>query len=315
LNLKFKGIFLSAVSSLVVVSASAFAMPVNPTVPLDAFRAPSRQLTGVNFDGIVALDNCSGSIVRYETSRDTDQAMIFTNGHCNENGMPAPGTFSLNVASSRQFAILDPATGRSMGALRAEKILYSTMTKTDITLYRLQVTYQDILTKFKVRPLTLSSKVAAPGTPIEVISGYWRRGYACAIDHLVDTLEEGGWTQRNSIRYTDKGCQVIGGTSGSPVIAAGTSVMVGINNTGNMNGEKCTMDNPCEIDANGKMTVQKGASYGQQTALIYSCLDSELRLDLSLPTCRLPGGAQAATPNIRRTDGHHGLRAPVVAHP
>ena len=105
---------------------------------------------------------------------------------------------------------------------------------------------------------------------------------------------------RNSIRYTQPGCETIGGTSGSPIVLAGTDQTIGINNTGNEDGEKCTMNNPCEIDRDGKMTADRGASYGQNVALIYSCLDSQLRLDLSLKTCRLPGGARSGEPNVRR---------------
>jgi hypothetical protein len=104
---------------------------------------------------------------------------------------------------------------------------------------------------------------------------------------------------RNSIRYTRPGCETIGGTSGSPIVAAGTLTVVGINNTGNENGEKCTMDNPCEVSRDGTVLAEKGVSYGQNIALIYSCLDSQLRLDLKLPNCRLPGGAMAGTPSLR----------------
>ena len=296
----YKGLSLFLFS--VLFTAPAFAFPIGKTVSLETFRRVpiTGRLHDVNFEGIVALSNCSGSIVRYESSRDDDQAMVFTNGHCNEHGMPEAGTFELNTASHREFAVLDPKTARSLGTVKAEKILYSTMTKTDVTMYRLTSTYRQIMDQFHVRPLTLSSKIAAPGEKIEIISGYWKRGYACSIAYYVDTLKEDAWTMRNSMKYQQPGCEIIGGTSGSPVILAGTDQVVGLNNTTNENGEKCTMDNPCEVDRDGKVTVERGAGYAQQVALIYSCLDSQLRLDLSLKTCRLPGGAKAGEPNMRR---------------
>jgi V8-like Glu-specific endopeptidase len=280
-----------------LTAASAVAMPLDPTVSLDTFRSPALRsdLRAVNFEGIVALSNCSGALVRYESSIDDDQAMVLTNGHCNEGGFIDPGAFVLNSPSHRSFAVLEPSSGRSLGNVQAEKILYATMTKTDITLYRVKQTYREIAAKFHVRPLTLSSRIMPRGEKIEIVSGYWKKGYACAIDYLVDTLKEDQWTWRNSIRYTRPGCETIHGTSGSPIIVAGSDQVVGINNTGNDDGEKCTMDNPCDVSRDGTVTVEKGVSYGQQIALIYSCLDSQLRLDLKTPTCALPGGAMAGS--------------------
>jgi hypothetical protein len=301
--------FLFLISSLSAVSA--FAMPVERTVPLDFFRAPARfnigELRGINFEGIVALSNCSGALVRYESSIDDDHAMVLTNGHCNEDGFIEPNAFLLNLDSDRGFAVLEPSSGRSLGNVHAEKILYATMTKTDVTLYRLAETFRQIKDKFHIRPLTLSSRQAPPGQKIEIVSGYWKKGYACAIEYLVDTLKEDKWTMRNSIRYTRPGCLTIHGTSGAPIIAAGSDQIVGINNTGSDNGEKCTMDNPCEVSKDGTVKAEKGVSYGQQIALIYSCLDNELRLDLKLPACRLPGGPGAGQPAMR-------LRARPRAH-
>ena len=299
--------FLILFTAVFSASASAFAFPVDPTISLETFRTTPRSaafftganLRAINFEGIVALSNCSGALVRYEGSRDDDQAMVLTNGHCNEGGLIDPDAFILNEASSRGFAVLEPSSGNSLGNIEAEKILYATMTKTDITLYRVKDTFRQIAEKFHVRPLTLASKQALPGQKIEIVSGYWKRGYACAIDYLVNTIKEDQWTWRNSIRYTRPGCETIHGTSGAPIVAAGSDQVIGINNTGNDNGEQCTLDNPCEIDANGKIIAEKGVSYGEQVALIYSCLDSQMRLDLKIPTCRLPGGAQAGSPTFR----------------
>src|SRR5438045_1195521 len=39
----------------------------------------------------IALSNCSAALVRYPTSVDTDRALMLTNGHCYEGGMPGPG--------------------------------------------------------------------------------------------------------------------------------------------------------------------------------------------------------------------------------
>jgi len=100
-------------------------------------------------------------------------------------------------------------------------------------------------------------------------------------------MKEDVWTFTDSVRYT-QGCDTIGGTSGSPIIARGERRVVAINNTSNESGRRCTMNNPCEIDEAGQITVRKGVRYGQQTYQTYSCLTPDFRIDVNLPGCELP---------------------------
>lgn len=270
-------------SMLAFAALNANALPL----PKATNMARPRTLTpNYNFEGIVALSNCSGSIIRLETSKDTDQALILTNGHCYEGGMPRPGTFVANQTSRRSFTVLD-ANARSLGTITANKVMYSTMTKTDMTIYKLNETYATILSKYNVRPFTLSSQHPTQGTAIEVISGYWKAGYSCSIEAFVNKLQEDGWESQDSIRYSRPGCDVIGGTSGSPVIQAGTRTIIGVNNTINENGDRCTMNNPCEVDAQGNVTFHEGYGYAQQTYWLYSCLDANQEINLSAPGCML----------------------------
>ena len=124
-------------------------------------------------------------------------------------------------------------------------------------------------------------------TQIEIISGYWEKGYSCAIDAFVQTLKEGDWTFTDAIRYTPE-CDTIGGTSGSPIIEKGTRNVIAINNTHNVNGRECTINNPCEVLPNGDIFARKDLRYGQQTYNVYSCLDRDFKFDLSLEGCALP---------------------------
>lgn len=278
---------LVAALSGLLFSNAALAFPM-PNAKKDALAMNLQVFTGnYDFEGIVSLNNCSGSLIRFENSRDTDLAVVMTNGHCNENGFLSPGEIMVNRPSSRSFGLMK-SNGSVTTYLRATTIIYSTMTKTDITLYRLGQTYAQILASTGVRPLTLSSRHPELHQPIEVISGYWHRGYSCSINSFVFHLKEADWIDEDSIRYSDEGCDTIGGTSGSPIVATGTRTVIGINNTGNENGEQCTENNPCEIDENGKVTYQQGWSYGQQTYWIYSCLNSNNELDLNQTGCELP---------------------------
>jgi V8-like Glu-specific endopeptidase len=240
-----------------------------------------------NFEGIVGLSNCSGSLVQFETSRDTDPGMVLTNGHCAEQGFPKPGQIYYGLASQRRFTVLDRNAG-SIGKVTANLLMYSTMTKTDVTLYRLNESIGEIKRKFGFAPLTISSQHPAQGQNIEVISGYWRRGFRCSVERFVYKLREGGWIDEDSIKYSDPGCEVYGGTSGSPIVAEGSRTVIGINNTGNESGESCTENNPCEIDQSGQISQKKGWSYGQQTYWITTCLNANLELDLNTRGCLLP---------------------------
>jgi hypothetical protein len=277
---------ISASVFLFTVNAYAFDLPINHIPKFSPMMFPPTSTTNFNFEGIVALNNCSGSIVRFENSKDTDKAMVFTNGHCYEGGMPSFGTFVSHHASQRTFSIMGPDSSR-LGTLKAQEVIYSTMTGTDVTIYLIQQTYAEILSRYNVRPLTLQSRHPEVGDQIEVISGFWSRGYSCAIEAFIPHLQEDQWTMTDSIRYSRPGCEVIGGTSGSPVVITGTRTMVGINNTGNDNGEMCTMDNPCEIDDHGSKSAHKGFSYGQETYEIYSCINQANEFDLAVPGCQL----------------------------
>lgn len=242
--------------------------------------------SGYDFEGIVALSNCSGALIQFDSSLDDDPAMVLTNGHCLETGMPDPDTFVYGKASSRSFTLLN-SNASSAGRVVAKRIIYSTMTGTDLTLYQLNESFKQIRNRTGIRALVLMSNRPSVNDKIQVISGYWKRGYTCGIERFAYELREGDWTMKDSIKYSEPGCEVIGGTSGSPVIRSGTRTVIGVNNTGNDNGQRCTENNPCEIDQNGNVTYKRGWSYGQQTHQIYSCLNANREVDLSISGCEL----------------------------
>ncbi|AXK36532.1 serine protease [Streptomyces armeniacus] len=246
----------------------------------------TQQKAAPDFAGTVALSNCSGSVVRVPQSQPTDPALVLSNGHCLESGMPDPGTVVVDEPSSRSFTLLD-AGANEVGTLNATKIAYGTMTDTDASIYELSTTYEEIESEYGIKPLDIAPEHPKEGTNVTVVSGYWKDTYSCAIDGFAHQLKEGGWTQKDSIRYTPE-CQVIGGTSGSPLVDDATGQVVGVNNTTNENGEECTLNNPCEVDENGNVTVHEGIGYAQQVYLFADCITTGNKIDLSLPECELP---------------------------
>jgi hypothetical protein len=279
--------------TLTFASGSAHAFPLtsknwNGKATIGLFYTP-----GFNFQGIVALSNCSGSLVRFKSSADTDKAMILTNGHCVSTGLFGgflkPGEVLVNKTARYDISILDK-NGRSLDDVETSRILYATMTDTDVALMELSDTYADILARTGVPALTIADQAPAMGMDIEIPSGYWKRTYACRTEAIIPELKEADWTFKHSIRFSQPGCETIGGTSGSPLVGAASGEVIGINNTGNEDGEQCTMNNPCEVDETGHETVRQGRSYGQQTYLFYGCLATSGtdRLDLNQASCELP---------------------------
>ncbi|MFI6930236.1 serine protease [Streptomyces sp. NPDC050287] len=274
-----------------VIAGTGAAPAVAAPAPAKAVAAPAKAVAApaiqaVTFAGTVSLSNCSGSVVRFPGSQDDDPALVMSNGHCLETGFPAAGEVVVDQPSTRTFGLLNSA-GTRLGTLRASKIAYATMTDTDVSLYQLTTTYAQIKSSYGITALTLNDTHPTAGTAITVVSGYWKRTYACNVDGFAYRLKEGEWTWKDSVRYTSA-CQTIGGTSGSPVVDNATGKVVAVNNTGNEDGGRCTDNNPCEVDANGTITVREGINYAQETYQIPACFGLDNKLDLSRSGCTLP---------------------------
>ncbi|MFC8435895.1 serine protease [Streptomyces sp. NPDC057253] len=256
------------------------------TAGLSQLTSPSPSLKAVTLAGTVSLSNCSGSVIRFPNSLDTDPALVLSNGHCLTTGFPEPGEVLTNQASSRTFGLLN-SSGTRVATLRASKLAYGTMTDTDVSIYQLTSTYASIKSSYGISALTVQDTHPTAGTAITVASGYWKRLYSCNIDGFAYRLKEGDWTWKDSVRYTSA-CQTIGGTSGSPVIDQATGKVVAVNNTGNEDGERCTENNPCEVDASGNVTVREGINYAQEIYNIPACFTTGNQLNLNASACTLP---------------------------
>jgi V8-like Glu-specific endopeptidase len=263
---------------------NSFAMPLGKANALKNIDKSVGALDpNYDFNGIIKLSNCSGSIIKFSGMPDTANAIAMTNGHC-IGDLITPNTKISNKIVNRNMKVYN--RDQKLVAITAAKVLYATMTNTDITLYELKSTYADLMKK-GVDTFELETNHPHIGMPMDIVSGYWDRGYRCSIDNFIYQLKEADWTMKDSIRYSETGCDTIGGTSGSPIIQTGTRSVIGINNTGNESGERCTMDNPCEVDEQGNVEVKIHASYGQETYNIYTCLSLDFRIDLTKPGCEL----------------------------
>jgi hypothetical protein len=243
---------------------------------------PESQLPSL--EGAVQFGDCSGAVVRTVTARADDPALLLTNGHCVKGTRPAPGSALVDRPAAQPVTITD-REGYPKVEARTTRLVYATMTGTDVALYRLDRTYAE-LADAGAKVFDLTTTPAAAGDRVDLLSGTWGRRWSCAVQAVVPVLREGGYEQENALRYTSA-CEPGHGTSGSPLIAPDGRTVVGLHNTSNDKGKRCTENNPCEVDAKGRVTVRKGAHYGQQVAAVPACLAPGSELDLSHPDCAL----------------------------
>ncbi|SOD62877.1 Trypsin-like peptidase domain-containing protein [Streptomyces zhaozhouensis] len=249
---------------------------------------PDDQIPDV--EGSVDLEGCAGSVVRTSASGPRDPALVLTNGHCVQGERPEPGTAIVDQPADRGVSIAD-RQGYPQTTAHAERLVYATMTGTDIALYRLDKTYGQLEAE-GARIFRLTSTPVRAGDPLTVASLGAR--HHCTAEAVVPHLREGGYQQNDSIRYAGgEDCFPGYGDSGSALLAPDGTTVVGIHNTHNAEGEQCTDNNPCEVDRNGEVTSTRGRAYGQQVHTITACLAEGSQLDLSRQGCALTGGSGA----------------------
>jgi hypothetical protein len=267
------------VVSLVAAFAaqSAFAFPLTGRAELDLDLDIPRFAAGPELSGMISM-GCSGAVIRFRDDP-SDQALVLTNGHC--VGFPDPGRIFEDRPYDRALSI--HARDGSRHRFRTTRIVYATMTGTDVGIVAINATYGQ-LAALGIDSYQIAPDGAVVGEEVKLISGYFSTVTACDVEGVVYELREAGWVMHGSYKYR---CNAIPGTSGSPLIASASGLIAGVNNTGNEDGRRCTMNNPCEVDEEGNIVVVQGMNYGQRTDLILTCVDEAGRFDLDLPGCGL----------------------------
>lgn len=280
---------LFCVIGFLLVSVSVFARPLpgpteaNVRTLLEVFRSTLDDASVEDFDfsGIASLPGCSGSLVTFGQD-ETANAVIMTNGHC--IGMMAGDPKEVIVNRPYAISVSLYVDRHTKVRTKSTRILYGLLQPHDVAFLELNQTYSQLAAKgIRARPISFS--MARVGTRIAIASGYWNKIYTCRIEAIVHEIHEAGWVNTQSYKYY---CNTAHGTSGSPVIDLATGDIVGVNYTGNDSGERCTMDNPCEVDESGNITVDKGAGYGDQVYKVMTCLNAAREIDLTVDGCTLP---------------------------
>lgn len=231
------------------------------------------------FEGTVDLSNCSGFVFTTTQTDPTGPALMMTNGHCLTTLLGgivlSPGEARADRPGSRSVSIVN-AEGKKL-KMKTTRLLYATMTGTDMAVYELPLTYQELATR-GIRPFMLGS-TPAQGEAVEVYSAHKNNAHACTVAAITNT-REGGFHFIDSLRLSPE-CRQGNGTSGSPVVRAGTRDVIAIANSYNKNGRACGNNNPCEVNGE-EVSVQFTARYAQQIAGLTDCLSDFMSAECGL---------------------------------
>jgi len=222
-------------------------------------------IAGDGLAGTAGLDGCSAAVFRPEASQDADRALLLTNGHCVEP-RPAPGETSAERPERRTVTI-NGADGNPIVRTSTTRLLTATMSGTDVAVYRLADTYAQ-LARAGVRALALADEGPAPGDRLTLRSGRWQQRFSCRIEAVVPVLREGGYEQRDALRYAaDPACEPGPGTSGSPLVDERGRI-VAVHSTHHAGeGAPCDEGSPCEAGPDGATAVVPGAGYAQRIGI------------------------------------------------
>ncbi|KYJ96940.1 S1 family peptidase [Microbacterium sp. CH1] len=98
--------------------------------------------------GYPALDECESSLVMAANSRRDDPALLLTNGHCipaveQTRDIPRRGEFLQNLPADGEVSFAD-AQGYGLTTARLDRLLFGTMTGTDVAVYRLDASFAEL---------------------------------------------------------------------------------------------------------------------------------------------------------------------------
>jgi V8-like Glu-specific endopeptidase len=267
-------------------AASAFAVKQAPYANPLVLRNNTKSISAIDFEGIVKLSGCSGSLVTFKGAPKTNKAIVMTNGHCLP--ISAPGQVVINLAMKPGASVGLFDGNKKLNKLPLSRVIYATMTDTDVTFYESTLTYAQIEAQYNTEAFTLNDELVRLGTNIEVVSGYWEISTICEAEAIAPILREDVFVWKNAIRYSSK-CMTKGGYSGSPVVELNTRTVVGLHNTGNNGQLDCSENNPCEQDEAGVLIFRElNRRYAQQVFQFYGCLNEKYEIDVKVKGCSVP---------------------------
>ncbi|MFP5459450.1 MAG: hypothetical protein ACLGG7_12010 [Bacteriovoracia bacterium] len=209
-------------------------------------------------EGIAKFSNCSGALVIFEGMPTTARALIVTNAKCLTGRLPRPNAVLSNRLTLRSVSLFD-ASGKAH-AFTARRLLYATLTQTDLALYELAESYNDVQFKTSVRPFFVSVAPPVVGQDLEFISAFGPKRWSCQVQGFVRELRDERWRFSDVIRLTED-CAVEDSPRGMPAVDLPTRTL---------------------------FALQGPRGFAQQVAALGSCFNEKFEMDLELNGCELP---------------------------
>lgn len=261
---------------------------------------PNVGYSGIGLITIREFSNCTGFLI---ATHHQAPAYVVTNGHCIDliDNLLSPTEIVVDRRlrqSGRSAAVLSYTPDyfvkpqRSRRTYKVQRILYATMKNSDLALLELPITQGDLI-RTGISPLTIAPQPAPLGQRIEVVGvpgsvipnhRHFLHRSSCLLGPTV-RVKEGVYEWTQALRNR---CSVVGGMSGSPMIANGQ--VVGIINTGggyDRDRNLCALNNPCEVGSNGRPQHTIHENYGQPIDQLPSCFNERGLFDLARSSCRL----------------------------
>lgn len=224
-------------------------------------------------------------------------AYAVTNGHCYDgSNFLNPEEIRLNQPSHLIFKLNYFKDGvNRVRSVSVRRTVYATMKGTDITILELATPFKQLVRE-GFSPLKIDEVSAPLGEPIEIIgipltgmesSQSFLHRAVCEVGQSVNVRED-IYKWEKSIRNR---CSLVGGMSGSPVVSLHSNRVVAIANTGvdddALSQPQCSLNRPCEVSRDGKISTLAHENYAQRVSDIPSCFDRRGLFNLNLPACRL----------------------------
>jgi hypothetical protein len=244
---------------------------------------------------------CTGSVFIMPGMSGEQNALVLTNGHCLDVGdyewqgarHLRPDQFLFNYVMDKADYLISVFRSRGQGGnnYAVKRIVFGTITVTDLAIIELSVTYSD-LKNSGYRIYQLAKYMPKKGMTLEFRSYNQNFDGICRVHGLVPTVVEGpyAWTNVVKMELNEK-CRIYPGVSGTPGILKHTNEIYAVGNTEYTGGgRECDIMNPCERDvASGKL--QPGLptqTYAMPTAPLYDCYNTaSSRFDFDMKGCSL----------------------------
>lgn len=229
-----------------------------------------------NMNGLAIVASCSGAVVKKMNSLPKDQVLVVTNGHCldmksllsRESYYLKPGEIISNIKANqiKEAPVISIFSATKTHLVELSEIVFATMTGTDVSVLKLNITYKELMDKYQITPKLFNANIDLQNVNIQVHASYYNRMQNCKIINRVN-LKEGEYSTHKALKFSSE-CSIYNGYSGSAVLV--DNQIVGLANTHFSGNDKlCSLNNPCEISTDGvTLPNQIGQSYGVSLSIL-----------------------------------------------